>query len=249
MNSSNVKLQENTIKSLDADAIKWFRCCISTWAKQNLRDFPWRSNRNPYAILVAEFLLQKTDATSVVPIYETFLLKYPTINKLVKATVEEVGELLKPLGLFFRSERLHQCACIIAKQYGGKIPNSEKQLLELPGIGKYTARAICSQAFSQPLAVLDTNVARILERFFGLRGGRVKSRCKILWGTAEKIAPVRDVGKWNLTLLDFGAMVCTAKNPQCNDCPLLIKCNFAQTHTNPQNQPLAELSIINYNRN
>ncbi|MEH2165741.1 MAG: hypothetical protein V7K41_03510 [Nostoc sp.] len=117
-------------------------------------------------------------------------------------------------------------------QYGGKIPDSEKQLLELPGIGKYTARAICSQAFTQPLAVLDTNVACILERFFGLQGERVKSRCKILWSAAEIIAPNKEVGKWNLTLLDFGAMVCRAKNPLCNNCPLSTKCNYVQTQRN-----------------
>lgn len=225
------ELQQSITKSLNIHKTQWFHRQLLTWSKQNMRDFPWRRTRDPYAILVAEFLLQKTDAATVAPIYESFLAEYPTIDKLVKTTVEEVGELLKPLGLFFRAERLHQCACIIAQQYGGKIPDSQEQLLKLPGIGKYTANAICSQAFNQPLAVLDTNVARILERFFGLQGERVKSRCKILWGAAEKIAPVREVGKWNLTLLDFGAMVCTAKNPRCQDCVLSMKCNYFQTDT------------------
>ena len=130
-----------------------------------------------------------------------------------------------------RAKRLHQSATIVCDRYGGKIPDREKQLLELPGICKYTARAICSQAFGQPLPELDTNVARILERFFGLKGNRVKSRCKILWNVAEKIAPNREVGKWNLTLLDFGAMVCRARNPLCDDCPLSEKCNYAQSYT------------------
>ncbi|MEH2369879.1 A/G-specific adenine glycosylase [Nostoc sp.] len=224
--------QENAVSNLDAVKIKWFRHHLSTWGTQKLRDFPWRHTCDSYAILVAEYLLQKTDAVSVVPIYNTFFFKYPTLEQLVKASINELSELLEPLGLFFRAERLQKCACIILEQYGGKIPDSEKQLLELPGIGKYTARAICSQAFSQPLAVLDTNVARILERFFGLQGERVKSRCKILWGAAEMIAPNKEVGKWNLTLLDFGAMVCKAKNPLCNDCPLSAKCNYAQTQRN-----------------
>lgn len=237
MNSTIAELQKNNSNSPDADKTKWFRQNLLKWSKQNLRDFPWRNTRDPFSILVAEFLLQKTDAVTVAPIYENFLVKYPTLEKLVEANVEEIEELLKPLGLFFRAERLHQCACIIEQQYGGKIPDSQEQLLKLPGIGKYTANAICSQAFNQPLAVLDTNVARILERFFGLQGEKVKSRCKILWGAAEKIAPVRDIkkwngiGKWNLTLLDFGAMVCTAKNPQCQDCLLSVKCNYFQTDT------------------
>jgi A/G-specific adenine glycosylase len=226
------ELQENAVSNLDAVKIKWFRHQLSTWRTQNLRDFPWRHTCDSYAILVAEHLLQKTDAATVVPIYKAFLFKYPTLENLVKASLDELSELLVPLGLYFRAERLYQCACIILEQYGGKIPDSEKQLLALPGIGKYTARAICSQAFSQPLAVLDTNVARILERFFGLQGERVKSRCKILWRAAEIITPDKEVGKWNLTLLDFGAMVCRAKNPLCNDCPLSAKCDYMQTQPN-----------------
>ncbi|MEH2136431.1 helix-hairpin-helix domain-containing protein [Nostoc sp.] len=236
MKGATKEPQENAASNLDAVKIKWFRHHLSTWGTQNLRDFPWRQTCNSYAILVAEFLLQKTDAATVVSIYKAFLLKYPTIENLAKASINELSELLKPLGLYFRAERLYQCARIIIEQYGGKIPDSEKQLLELPGIGKYTARAICSQAFSQPLAVLDTNVARILERFFGLQGERVKSRCKILWGAAEIIAPNKEVGKWNLTLLDFGAMVCRAKNPLCNDCPLSAKCNYVQTQRNSDKQ-------------
>ncbi|MEH2069837.1 MAG: A/G-specific adenine glycosylase [Nostoc sp.] len=228
MKSAAKEPQENAASNLGAEKIKWFRHRLSIWETQNLRNFPWRQTCDSYAILVAEHLLQKTDAVTVVPIYNTFLFKYPTLEQLVKASINELSELLEPLGLFFRAERLQKCARIILEQYGGKIPNSEKQLLELPGIGKYTARAICSQAFNQPLAVLDTNVARILERFFGLQGERVKSRCKILWGAAEIIAPDKKVGKWNLTLLDFGAMVCKAQNPLCNDCPLSTKCNYAQ---------------------
>lgn len=232
MKGATKETQKNAVSNVDAVKIKWFRHYLSKWGTQNLRDFPWRHTCNSYAIFVAEHLLQKTDAATVVPIYKAFLFKYPTLENLVKASIDELSELLEPLGLFFRAERLHQCACIIIEQYGGKIPNSEQQLLKLPGIGKYTARAICSQAFSQPLAVLDTNVARILERFFGLQGERVKSRCKILWSAAETIAPANEVGKWNLTLLDFGAMVCRAKNPLCNVCPLSAKCDYVQTQAN-----------------
>ncbi|MCU0533790.1 MAG: A/G-specific adenine glycosylase [Hydrococcus sp. Prado102] len=214
--------------------INWFRRQLSAWAQQNLRDFPWRRTCNPYALFIAEFMLQKTDAQTVAPIYEAFLDRYPTLQELTAATVEEIAQILKPLGLFFRAERLYQSAQIILDKYEGKIPDSEKLLLELPGIGIYTARSICSQAFDQPLAILDTNVARILERFFGLKGDRVKSRCKLLWRTAEVAAPAKKVATWNLTLLDFGAMVCTARNPLCSQCPLQKKCKFVayrkQTH-------------------
>ncbi len=128
------------------------------------------------------------------------------------------------LGESWTRDRLSQTARIIVGEYQGKIPEEETELLKLPGIGKYTARAICSQAFGRGAAVLDTNVARILERFFGIEGGRVKSRCKILWNAAETVAPDTEVGYWNLTLLDFGAIVCTARNPKCSRCPLSERC-------------------------
>ncbi|MDJ0591610.1 MAG: A/G-specific adenine glycosylase [Pleurocapsa sp. MO_226.B13] len=210
--------------NIELEKIEWFRTRLQSWAEDNLRDYPWRNTKDPYSILVAEFLLQRTDADTVLPIYQTFLTLYPTLNQLAIAPVDDIADLLQPLGLFFRAERLSETAKIIIKKYEGVIPLEEKELLKLPGIGKYTARAIVSQAFSQPAAVLDTNVARILERFFGIEGGRIKSRCKILWNAADKIAPDTNVGHWNLTLLDFGALTCTARNPKCSECPLAWRC-------------------------
>jgi A/G-specific adenine glycosylase len=210
--------------------IKWFRQQLSAWGVINRRDFPWRNTTDSYHLLVAESLLQKTDAQTVAPIYELFLEHYPTLRDLAIANLEDVAQILEPLGLFFRAERLQQCAEIVLAQYNGIVPDNQKQLLELPGIGDYTARAIGSQAFNQPLAVLDANVARILERFFGLQGERVKSRCKILWGAADLIAPKKDVGTWNLALLDFGAMMCKAQNPGCEICPLSSKCKWIDRH-------------------
>ena len=212
--------------------IRWFQQQLLTWAEDNLRDYPWRRTSKPYNILVAEFLLQRTDADTVAPIYSNFLTQYPTLEKLAIAPVENIAELLQPLGLFFRAERLSETARIITLKYKGKVPETETELLKLPGIGKYTARAICSQAFARPAAVLDTNVARILERFFGIEGGRVKSRCKILWSAADTVAPATEVGYWNLTLLDFGAIVCTAKNPKCSQCPLAERCNWLKSKLN-----------------
>ena len=211
---------------MSEEEIEWFQNHLLTWAELNLRDYPWRKTNNPYFILVAEFLLQRTDADTVTPIYSSFLTRYPTVDKLAIAPVGDIADLLQPLGLFFRAERLSQTACIIEDKYNGRVPQQEKKLLKLPGIGKYTARAILSQAFDRPTAVLDTNVIRIIERFFGITGGRVKSRCKILWNVADTIAPDKEVGHWNLTLLDFGAKVCTAKNPKCCECPLVSRCCF-----------------------
>jgi A/G-specific adenine glycosylase len=211
MKSPIISTKSTTSDYPSTAQIKWFRQQLSAWGVINRRDFPWRNTTDSYHLLVAESLLQKTDAQTVAPIYELFLEHYP-------------------LGLFFRAERLQQCAEIVLVEYNGIVPDNQKQLLELPGIGDYTARAIGSQAFNQPLAVLDANVARILERFFGLQGERVKSRCKILWGAADLIAPKKDVGTWNLALLDFGAMMCKAQNPGCEICPLSSKCKWSNCH-------------------
>jgi A/G-specific adenine glycosylase len=169
--------------------------------------------------------LQQTEATRVIPVYEKFLTRYPTVKDLASASLADLSELLHPLGFNFRAARLSQLAQQILQNYGGNIPNSEAELLKLLGVGKYIARSICANAFDQPLAVLDTNVARILERFFGLEGGRVKSRDKMLWEAAQEVAPSTEVSQWNLMLLDFGATVCTAIAPHCQDCPLRQKCD------------------------
>lgn len=205
--------------------VAWFRQQLSAWAAVSLRDFPWRRDRTPYRIFVAECLLQKTDAATVAPVYATFLQRYPNLSALLAAPLADLQTLLQPLGLAFRAERLQQAARLLEERYDGQIPARETDLLQLPGIGPYTARAICSQAFELPAPVLDTNVARILERFFGLTGGdRVKSRCQLLWQAAERAAPATAVGDWNLTLIDFGALVCRARQPICDRCPLQQCC-------------------------
>lgn len=235
--ATGTKTQLQEAESLELSNQDWFRHQLVIWASQNLRDFPWRRTNDPYAIFIAEFLLQKTGASTAAPVYEAFISRYPTLVALAAAPVEQVAVTLQPLGLHFRAGRLCQSVQIILEQHDGKIPRTESELLQFPGVGLYTARSICAHAFSQPKAVLDTNVARILERFFGLEGNRVKSRCKLLWKAAEQVAPDRDVGKWNLTLLDFGAMICTAKNPNCVDCPLRERCHYVKL-THPQKPTL-----------
>ncbi|MBD2740545.1 A/G-specific adenine glycosylase [Coleofasciculus sp. FACHB-1120] len=224
--ATGTKTQFQEAECLELSNLDWFRHQLVIWASQNLRDFPWRGTSDPYAIFIAEFLLQKTGASTATPVYEAFISRYPTLAALAATPTEQVAVALQPLGLHFRAERLCQSMQIILEQHDGKIPHTESELLQLPGVGLYTARSICAHAFSQPKAVLDTNVVRILERFFGLQGNRVKSRCKLLWKAAERVAPDRDVGKWNLTLLDFGAIVCTAKKPNCDNCPLHDRCHY-----------------------
>ena len=154
--------------------IQWFRRQLIPWGKSHLRDFPWRNSDRPYHIFVAEFLLQKTAAATVAPIYNTFLARYPTLAHLAAASVEEVAPLLQPLGLHFRVKRLCDSARIVLEEYEGNIPDTEAQLLALPGIGKYSARMISSIAFSKPSAVLDTNCSSYFGAFFWFAGNSGK---------------------------------------------------------------------------
>ncbi|MEO1377519.1 MAG: A/G-specific adenine glycosylase [Cyanobacteria bacterium J06635_10] len=208
---------------------KWFRHQLLIWGKQHRRNFPWRNTTDAYAILVAEFMLQKTNAPKVAPLYEEFMQRFPTVKALANAQFLEISSILQPLGLSFRAERLYKAAKLLIEEYQGEIPNQEAELLKLPGVGKYTARCVCANAFGQNKAVIDTNVARIFERFFGLQGSKVKSRCSKIWQAAEEIAPKSNVGIWNLTLFDFGAAVCTAKNPRCDRCFLCSRCKYGNS--------------------
>ncbi|MEB3884087.1 A/G-specific adenine glycosylase [Lyngbya sp. CCY1209] len=205
----------------------WFRERLLAWGEENRRDFPWRRTANPYRLLVAECLLQKTTASQVAPVYEELLERYPTVEDLAIADPDDLLELLRPLGLLKRAASLRSAARTVVEKYGGEVPDSEAELLNLPGVGLYAARSVLAHAFGKPVAVLDANVARILGRFFGLEGGRIKSREKALWQLADDIAPETNAGRWNLTLLDFGALTCTARKPKCPDCPLRERCRYA----------------------
>lgn len=170
LNVNNVNL--NLDFYLDINQIKWFRRELLAWGKQHRRKFPWRNTTDAYAILVAEFMLQKTNAPSVACLYEKFMEQYPTVEALAAAQFIDIKNILQPLGLLFRAERLYKTAKLLVEECRGKIPDTEAELLKLPGVGKYTARSICANAFGQSKAVIDTNVARIFERFFGFEGGR-----------------------------------------------------------------------------
>ena len=148
--------------------------------------------------------------------------------RYANANPDELLEMLRPLGLLKRSTFLKAAARMVVDEHGGEVPDSEKELLKLPGVGLYVARSVLANAFGQPTAVLDTNVSRILERFFGLGGQRIKSRDKELWALAAEVAPESEVSRWNLTLLDFGAKVCTALRPKCSECPLQPGCCYGR---------------------
>ncbi|WP_239005510.1 A/G-specific adenine glycosylase [Gloeothece citriformis] len=221
-------MEEKRLSALVDGKLKaYLRKKLRKWGERNFRDFPWRHTRDPYAILIAEILLQRTSARTVAPVYLEFLRRYPTLMTLSQAREHELSDLMRPLGLRSRAANLKRLAITAIALYGGELPDSEEELLKLPGVGKYTARAVCANAYGHPLAVLDVNVARILRRFFGFDGTKIERRDAFLWSVAQAVALKRETDRWNLTLIDFGAEVCRATKPNCRDCPLRGKCQFS----------------------
>jgi A/G-specific adenine glycosylase len=189
------------------------------WSAETRRDLPWRRTRDPWAILVSELMLQQTQVARVVPRYEAFLDRFPTAMVCAAATVGEVITMWSGLGYNRRAVNLHRCATVVVSSHGGSLPDSLDALLALPGVGPYTARAVLAFAFERDVAVVDTNVGRVLARWEGrpLSARDVQAR-------ADAIAPVGQGWAWNQAMLDLGATVCGKRSPGCDRCPVTRWC-------------------------
>src|SRR5436190_13995665 len=206
------------------DARRRFRRAILTWYRRNGRDLPWRHTSDPYHILVSEVMLQQTQVDRVVPKYHEWLNKYPSLAALASASEDEVSETWRPLGYNIRPRRLHAIARESVARYGGELPSDHETLLSFKGIGAYTAGAIRSFAFRERAAIVDTNVARVLFRvFIGKGDPKSHAMAKHLWSVSSAVLP-RDVFDFNQALMDFGAIVCSARNPKCLVCPMSKGC-------------------------
>ena len=185
---------------------------------------PWRKTDDPYHILVSEIMLQQTQVDRVLPKYAEWLEKYPSLHALAAAPEGDVSQTWRPLGYNIRPKRLQNIAREAVERYDGRLPADEETLLSFKGIGQYTAGAIRSFAFRERAAILDTNVARVLFRVF-VGAGDQKSHAmrKHLWSVSASVLP-RDVFDFNQALMDFGAMVCSARNPKCLVCPMSKGC-------------------------
>jgi len=219
----------------DARARQRFRRRLLDWYRRNGRDLPWRRTRDPYHILVSEVMLQQTQVDRVLPKYQQWLEKYPTLAALATAPEEDVTEMWRPLGYNVRPRRLHTIAKESVARYGGELPSDEETLRSFKGIGAYTAGAMLSFAFGQRAAILDTNVARVLFRVF-VGCGDMKSHAsrRHLWALSRTLLPVRHVFDFNQALMDFGATLCTARKPKCLICPMRPEC--AAYPFNPDNE-------------
>ena len=206
--------------------LRAFQRRLLAWYQVCQRKLPWRQTRDPYKILVSEVMLQQTQVDRVVPKYHEFLRRYPTLKALASARTPELKKAWYPLGYNVRPLRLRRIAQRALRDHGGRIPDSYDGLMAMDGIGRYTAGAILSFAFNQDAPIVDTNVARLLARYFGLRGsvgsGKTQRR---LWQLAEAVIPEGQGYFINKAMMDFGATVCTARAPRCGVCALRRSCS------------------------
>ena len=236
-----------------------FQRRLLRWYRRHQRPLPWRKTHDPYKILVSEIMLQQTQVERVIPKYREFLRYYPTVKELANARPSDVRKVWYPLGYNIRPTRLHQIARRVVKEHHGRIPNSYDGLIAMDGVGRYTAGAVLSFAFNQDAPALDTNVARLLQRYFGLprpqfapsdrqgranrvretlRFGKSNRRGKLgrglprlaskgraeLWELAARVIPRGKAYEINQAMMDFGALVCTARRPKCPTCVLRRSC-------------------------
>ena len=202
-----------------------FSNSLIKWYLQNKRDLPWRNTVNPYPIWLSEIMLQQTRVAQGLPYFMAFIEVFPTVFDLANAEEEQVLKLWQGLGYYSRARNLHATAKYIATELKGDFPPNYDQLLQLKGVGEYTAAAIASFAYNEPVAVVDGNVFRVLSRYFNMDNdisdGKTKKEFQIL---AQELLPKDKAALFNQAIMEFGALQCVPKNPDCANCILSSSC-------------------------
>ncbi len=204
--------------TLQDDLIDWF----STEA----RDLPWRRDTSPWSVMVSEFMLQQTPVSRVLPVFEAWMLKWPTPAALAADSAGEAVRAWGRLGYPRRALRLHAAATAIVERHGGDVPSDRDDLLSLPGVGDYTASAVASFAFGGRHPVLDTNVRRVFARIVDGVAFPAPSVTAAERRLAESLMPERDAHRWAAATMELGALVCTARSPRCEACPVADRCRW-----------------------
>ena len=209
------------------ELIEEFRKRILEWGKDNYVDWPWRQDRTPYKVLIAELLLKRTTRYSVVKEYPNFIKRFPNMESIYHASLEEVREAFRPLGLYNqRAKQLKELAKVVVEEYGGQIPDDPEVLRSLPGVKDYIAGAVLSFGFGKPAIILDANVLRVMARVTGFDRNSTKGRRRI-YRVLEALLPTDKHVEFNYALLDLGGSVCHYQFPKCEMCPLKSLCKFA----------------------
>ena len=210
----------------DADKIKRpLGRQLLAWYRRNQRSLPWRKTSDPYRIWISEIMLQQTQVDTVIPYYHRFLKAFPTVSSLARASLQDVLKVWENLGYYSRARNIHTAARMIVEKFGGQIPDNWEEIKTLPGVGQYSAGAILSIAYGQALPAMDGNARRILCRLFAIRkpvdDTREQKQLQVL---AASLIPLKHPGDFNQTLMDLGATICKAKNPDCARCPVANLC-------------------------
>ena len=206
--------------------VEVFSAAVLTWFDQlGRKDLPWQQDRTAYRVWVSEIMLQQTQVLTVIPYFESFMARFPHLQALADAPLDDVLAQWSGLGYYARARNLHQAAKNICNEFGGVFPIDFDTVLSLPGIGRSTAGAILSLALNQHHAILDGNVKRVLARVFAVAGWPGASAvAEQLWAHAERVTPQQRVADFNQAMMDLGSGVCTRSKPRCASCPLQAVC-------------------------
>jgi len=199
---------------------------VVNWSRY-LRKFIWRNTSQPYKIMIAEFMLQRTKAAQVEPIYKQFLKQYPTVSHLSKAQTKRIIKHTSKLGLHWRYKHFLSSSKYIVKSLNGKFPKSQRELLQIPGVGDYVAGAICAVCFNTAEYVIDSNIARLINRYYNLKLTGEIRRKRIIIDKARRVFSYEDQKNLLFAILDFTALVCKPIKPQCPACVLRKSCKFS----------------------
>jgi len=199
---------------------------LLAWYRSSRRDLPWRRGRDPYRVWVSEIMLQQTTVGAVVPYYRRFLRAFPTVGALASARLDDVLAAWSGLGYYRRARHLHQAARKVVARHGGRFPRGLEDALALPGVGRYTAGAVLSIAYSLPVPVVDGNVARVLSRLLLIEDPRPAAARRRMWGAAAALVETspETPGDLNQALMELGATVCLPRRPACGACPVSRRC-------------------------
>ncbi|MCG2777246.1 MAG: hypothetical protein L6406_16370 [Desulfobacterales bacterium] len=210
-----------------------FHKAILFWGKRNFRSYPWRLTEDPYQILIAEVMLHRTQAKQVVPVYEGFIIRFPNVYSLSKASKKDLYKIISPLGLQWRLDLIREMANQLDVRFNGKIPESKNDLLSLPGVSEYIAGAVRCFSWNIPEPLVDTNTVRVIGRLFGLEIKDSSRRNSLYRKTIESLVHLTRPRAYNYALLDLAHLICLKRAlPLCGDCPIQTLCSYGASLTN-----------------